>query len=66
MEKYHKDYEAFDARSEKLVAYYDGITAWEGQTVFGANIQGAKYCPANEVIDVFLKSIDFVEKHYAE
>ena len=34
-----EDYKAFQKRADKLVAYYNGITVWEGQPVFGKNIQ---------------------------
>ncbi|MBQ9611971.1 MAG: hypothetical protein IJV14_05210 [Lachnospiraceae bacterium] len=34
-----EDYEAFSARADKLAAYYDTITTWEGQQVVGSNIQ---------------------------
>ncbi len=33
------DYNAFKERADKLIKYYDGITAWEGQNVQGKNIQ---------------------------
>ncbi len=34
-----EDYDAFGKRADKLVDYYDGITAWEGQNVIGTNIK---------------------------
>ncbi|MBR6155584.1 MAG: M13 family metallopeptidase [Lachnospiraceae bacterium] len=34
-----EDYAAFMERADKLAAYYDGITVWEGQNVPGQNIQ---------------------------
>lgn len=34
-----EDYTAFQTRAEKLIQYYDGITAFEGGKVVGANIQ---------------------------
>ncbi|MCR5300992.1 MAG: SH3 domain-containing protein [Lachnospiraceae bacterium] len=34
-----EDYAAFKERVEKLIAYYDSITVWEGQNVIGKNIQ---------------------------
>lgn len=34
-----QDYEAFLKRADKLVAYYDGMTAFEGGDIIGANIQ---------------------------
>ena len=34
-----EDYEAFHERADKLIAYYDGMTAWAGQKIPGENIQ---------------------------
>ena len=34
-----EDYTAFQARAEKLAAYYDGMEAWEGRPIIGTIIQ---------------------------
>ncbi|MCR5355843.1 MAG: M13 family metallopeptidase, partial [Lachnospiraceae bacterium] len=35
-----EDYSAFTERADKLIAYYDNITVWEGQNAIGNNVQG--------------------------
>lgn len=34
-----EDYEAFQERADKLITYYNGMTAWDGQKIIGENIQ---------------------------
>lgn len=34
-----EDYDAFEKRADKLAAYYDGITVWDGQNAIGTNIK---------------------------
>jgi len=34
-----EDYKAFQARTDRLIAYYDSMNAWEGQQIYGSRIQ---------------------------